>query len=1291
MNNLKIFVKLLVLSCIFTAVLVIIGLYGIYNTKSTFDWVGEVYENAGTIDRLEQEIVRPIAQLRQLSLSIVMAPDKKLQKTFNRERKALIKNVDKMLQKWERYIKHDVEMEIFHNLQTAWDQYKILTNLTVEKAMLGYRESAFINAIGAERKQFDALYVQTSKWLSDQVNDTADVYAAARQNYNNMFWISLGLIGIAAILVFLFSIYVARKIVNPLTQVSQHLKILAEGKLAKEVITYKGHDEIAEIVASTVQLKNAFNSIIDQAHAIAAGDYSSNVKLLSDEDQLGLALAEMTETLRGVIQQANAIANGDYTQKVKLLSEQDQLGQALSEMTSTLLEVTAKAAAQDWLKTGQTQLSEKMSGEQDIVALSNNIITFLIHYIDAQVGTFYIASTAESNAQEMRLKMLASYAYTKRKSLTNEFIVGEGIVGQAALEKENIIITGLPEDYMPIQSSLGKAQPRNLLVMPFLYEQELKGVIELGSFNEVTDIQLDFLNQVMPSIGIAVNTAKSRTRLQTLLHQSQHQSEELQSQSEELQTQQEELRQTNEELIGRTQDLEQQQRDIHQKNLELGKSQQTIEAKAKELELASKYKSEFLANMSHELRTPLNSLLILAQLLCNNKEGNLNEKQIEYAKTIHNAGGELLTLINDILDLSKVEAGKVELNIEKMAMTKLVDGIQEKFQPLAKDKQLDFKIEVATNVPTTLYTDHQRLQQIIINFLSNAFKFTEEGSVELSICRPSTNQNLSLSGLNPEKTIAFNVIDSGVGIPKEKQRSIFEAFHQADGTTSRRYGGTGLGLSISREFVRLFGGELQLQSEKGKGSTFTFFMPENIGEQKPPSPPTFPQKSTDSTTIPSPEKSDLFSTLVVPGTLKSSKPDIAAPSSEKSETLIPVKMPTDDRASLKAVDKSLLIIDDDPKFLQILMEMAREKGFKCIVAMDGETGLQLAVEYKPSAIILDIGMPKVDGWTVMDKLKDNPEIRHIPVYFVSGYDKELEARSMGAIGYLLKPVNISELEQAFKKIEYFVTNTIKNLLLVTDNEQHQRIILDLVGGQDVRTIVANTVETAERHLRETPIDCLILDVDVEQGLGIEKLEQMYQVENLSQIPIIVYVDRELTKDEEMLLQHCSENMTIKSVNSPARLLDEATLFLHQIETSLSKEKRNMLRMVHDKQLILAHKKVLLVDDDTRNTYALLLMLEEEEMQVTVAKNGKEALEELEKKPDMDVVLMDIMMPEMDGYEAMQKIREQPQFKKLPIIALTAKAMKGDKAKCIEAGANDYLPKPINMDKLISLLRVWLYQ
>ena len=544
MNNLKIFVKRLVLACIFTIVLVIIGLYGIFNTKSTFDWVGEVFEKASTINQLEQEVVLPIAQLRQLSLSIVMAPDKKLQKKFNSERKTLIKKVDKILRKLENNIMY--EMEIFNNLQIAWDQYKILTNLTTERAMLGYRETAFINAIGAERQQFDVLYLQTSKWLKVQVNETADVYTTARQNYNNMFWISLGLISFAAILVFLLSIYVARKIVNPLSQVNQHLKILAEGKMIKEVITYEGRDEIAEIVASTVQLKNAFNSIINQAHAIATGNYTSNVKLLSDEDQLGLALTEMTNTLRCVIQQANAIASGDYTQKIKLLSKQDQLGQALANMTNTLLTATNQAAAQDWLKTGQTQLNEKMSGEQNITVLGNNIITFLIHYIDAQIGTFYI--TENTDNQKMRLKMLASYAYTERKNLSNEFMVGEGVVGQAALEKKNLIITDLPEDYMPIQSSLGKGQPRNLLVMPFFYEQELRGVIELGSFNKVTDIQLDFLNQVMPSIGIVVNAAKSRIRLQTLLQQSQQQSEELQNQTEELQTQQEELRQTNKKL-----------------------------------------------------------------------------------------------------------------------------------------------------------------------------------------------------------------------------------------------------------------------------------------------------------------------------------------------------------------------------------------------------------------------------------------------------------------------------------------------------------------------------------------------------------------------------------------------------------------------------------------------------------------------------------------------------------------------------------------------------------------------
>jgi len=1040
------------------------------------------------------------------------------------------------------------------------------------------------------------------------------------------------MLGIGVILVTILIMFLLTKsIFNPLKQINAYLKILSQGKPSQDKFTYQGKDEIAEIITSVRQVKNSLQEMME-----------NNIK-------------------------------------------------------------------QDWLKTGQNQLNEELSGEQPMIKLAENAINFITPYLDTQMGACYIA---EDNQQ--RLRMIASYAYTWRKELANEFELGEGLVGQAALERKMIIITQAPADYIYIQSGLGQSQPNAILVMPILYEGSLKAVIELASFHLLTEIQLQFLNEVMPSIGIAINTAQSRSQMQLLLQQSesqkkaletqatelqtkqkelketnkalqsqseilQHQAielqnqqeelqqtnEELQTQSEELQAQQEELTQSNEELEKRTSDLELQKQEIRDKNQFLEKAQHALETKANELELASQYKSEFLANMSHELRTPLNSLLILAQLLGDNPENNLTEKQVEYARTMYSAGSDLLKLINEILDLSKVESGKMEVHVDLLALVELVETLNLKFQPVAEEKGITFNISLADNLPMVIYTDAQRLIQIINNLLSNAFKFTEQGEIKLDISRPDEGFEMSNQTLKAANTVMIRVSDTGIGIPKDKQQVIFEAFQQVDGTTCRSYGGTGLGLSISRQLVRLLGGEIQLHSEEGKGSTFTLYLPESLA------------KSTESHPILTPEASSVKA-------VESSMP-IAVEPTCSNDNLI------DDRDNLQADDKSILIIEDDRKFSRILIELAQEKQFKCLLAEEGQSGLQLAENYKPDAIILDIGLPKIDGWTVMERLKENPNTRHIPVHFMSASDHRQEAKKMGAIGYLLKPMGMTELSEAFKKIDRFISKTLKNLLILIDQEQRHQEILKLLDNDNVQSTIAKTQAIALEQLKTIPFDCIVLDIEVEQSSGIKLLEQLYSEEKLAQIPVIIYAERELTDSEETVLHQYAENLTIKAVRSPARLLDETTLFLHQVEAQLPKEKQKMLRMVHDKKAILTGKKVLLVDDDIRNTYALMTFLDGLDMEVTVGNNGKEAIALLDDHPDINIVLMDIMMPEMDGYEAMRQIRTQARFRKLPIIALTAKAMKGDKTKCIEAGANDYLSKPVDTDKLISLMRVWLYR
>jgi len=1079
---------------------------------------------------------------------------------------------------------------------------------------------------------------------------------------------------IAISVLFLSNRFIVR-LVRPLLLLNNHLKALARGKLLDEEIPYRGQDEIAEIVFSYQQLKDSINGTIEQTNAIAAGNYDKEVELRSEQDQLGLALTEMTHQLR---------------------------------------EVTKKNQTQDWFKTGQTQLHDQMSGDLTLVDLAHNMVSFLTLYLEGQIGICYLVEKyADGLNQTVRLKQIASYAYSRRKNMSDEFEFSEGLIERAAKGQELVRIT--------IDAGLGEDMPRYLLMMPFLYENVVKGVIILGTLEKVTDIQLEFLNQVMTSVGIAINSVESRTKMQELLQKTQiqaeelqnqketlqiqttelqnqkaelqsqteelqNQTEELQSQTEELQTQQEELRQTNEELETRTRDLEQQRTAIRQKNQALEKSQQAIQAKSEEVELASKYKSEFLANMSHELRTPLNSLLILAQLLADNKDSNLTDKQVDYAKTIHSAGADLLTLINDILDLSKIEAGKMDVNIDEVQLADLVEMIEHKFHHVAEEKSLAFQVILAEDVPPVLKTDVQRLQQILNNLLSNAFKFTKAGEIKLTVQRPTMAQDFPPLPLGEGKGesqsfIAISVTDTGIGIPKEKQKVIFEAFQQVDGTTSRHYGGTGLGLSIARQLARLLGGEIQLHSEEGKGSTFTIYLPTTLEEISPNSSLAMAGIKKIPPILPVSKKGNEPSTLT-----KERTKELPLPL-----TKVEIEPLVDDRDHLTPEDKSLLIIEDDRKFSNILIELAREKGFKCVTAEDGQTGLQLAEQYKPHAIILDVGLPQINGWTVMERLKDNPETRHIPVHFMSASDQVQEAKKMGAIGYLLKPVGMTELGDAFKQIEQFITNTVKNVLVISDHEQHQQKMVNLLENQNIQITLATTIASALEYSHKTRFDCTIIDMDIEQKTGSKLLEQSQKEKDLCQTPLIVYAERELTPIEEGFLLQCEDHLTIKTVSSPERLLDEATLFLHQVEAKLPSIQRKMLQMVHDKAAILRDKKVLIVDDDARNVFALATVLEDNDMEIVCASNGKEALERLEKHEKIDMVLMDIMMPEMDGYQAMQAIRKQHRFHKLPIIALTAKAMKGDKAKCIEAGANDYLAKPVDTDKLISLMRVWLYR
>ncbi|MCR4289157.1 MAG: response regulator [Candidatus Scalindua sp.] len=975
---------------------------------------------------------------------------------------------------------------------------------------------------------------------------------------------------------------------------------------------------------------------------------------------------------------ARSVAKGELDHNIEIKSggEIGELADSFNDMISNLRLTTEKNDTHNWLKTGQMELNVKMRGEQDIETLGRNIIGYLTEYLNAQVGILYMPG------DDSRLKQIGSYAYAQRKNTPNEFMPGEGLVGQAASEKKHILLTNCPDNSININSGIVKATPKHILIFPLILNNEVRGVVELGSFLEFQDVHLTFLDQVAESIAIALNTVISRNNTEILLEQTQQQAEELQAREEalrqsneeleenaialkdsesRLQAQQEELRQINEEI-------EEQKEYVEQKNRDLKAARKTIEERAQDLEQSSKYKSEFLANMSHELRTPLNSILLLSRLLGDNKDGSLSEDQVESVKSINSSGNDLLELINDVLDLSKVEAGKMDLQIEDMYLKDFCNNIKRNFQHVAKENGISLNFEIADGLPELIRTDEQRVEQIIKNFLSNAFKFTSEGSVSLQISRPNelsgNTTDLSKDRSDQTKTILFSVIDTGIGIPEEKQRVIFEAFKQADGSTSRKYGGTGLGLSISKELTGLLNGKIHMTSTHGKGSIFALSLPE-----------TFEAETVEASPVPSSVKAEAGISK------KSEKPDSRREIDESIK---------DDRKTISEEDKSILIIEDDPVFLKILRDLTREHGFKCLVAGDGETGLQFADYYKPSGIILDLNLPGINGWTVMSRLKDNPESRHIPVHFISASDNKFDALKMGAIDYVTKPVSPEVIDQVFETFNKIISKPIKDLLVVEDNPEQAELISSIIGTGDVKITAVSTATEAYGQILTGKFDCMVLDISLPDMSGIELLNKVRKNDELFQLPVIVYTGGDLTNEEKRIIDEYAATTIIKGAGSHRKLLDETTLFLHRVEANLPETQRKLLRMVHDKEAVLSGKKILVVDDDMRNVFSIKKVLEDKGIEIVIGKNGKEGLTCLNDNPDIHLVLMDIMMPEMDGYTAIGEIRKQERFKNLPVIALTAKAMKGDRSKCIEAGANDYLAKPFDIDRLFSMLRVWLY-
>ncbi len=1087
-----------------------------------------------------------------------------------------------------------------------------------------------------------------------------------------------------------------------------------------------------EVRGEILELKDTINAMVDSLR-LFADEVTRVAKEVGTEGKLGgqaevtgaagtwRALTDnvnamansLTLQVRAIADVATAVTRGDLSGQitVETQGELDELKNNLNQMIANLKDTTEKNTEQDWLKTNLAKFSRMMQGQKDLEAVSKLIMSELTPLVSANFGAFYIME----NDGAPVLKLIASYAYKERKHVANRFHLGEGLVGQSALEKKPILLTSVPDDYIRITSGLGDAAPRNVLVLPILFEGEVKAVVELASFLPFSQIHQIFLDQLAESVGVVLNMISANMRTSELLEQSQELTQELQSQSQELKQQQEELKKSNSELEAQTKSLRsseellrdqqvelqqvneeleekasllaEQNRKVEQKNDEVEAARLALEEKAEQLALSSKYKSEFLANMSHELRTPLNSLLILSKLLTDNKDQNLSPKQVEYAQTIYSSGSDLLSLINDVLDVSKVEAGKMEITPTDVSIDEVNGSLQRSFTPVAEQKGLKFTVEVQSDAPKTMFTDGQRVEQVLKNLLSNAFKFTKEGTVTLTVRKAEGNRRFLSSALNSAGGIvAFAVADTGVGIPQDKQRLIFEAFQQADGTTSRKFGGTGLGLTISRELARLLGGEIRVESTPDKGSTFTLFLPLRYTEPAPDSlsgarmmnnvvdAPATPKISPNPTWRPTPAR----------GT---PAPRAAVPERRAQQYVV-----EDDHESVNPGDRTVLVIENDANFAKVLLGMAQEKGFKGIVCLDGDSGLAAAHEYRPDAITLDIDMPGLDGWKVLERLKHHPNTRHIPVHIISGVERRQQGLKLGAMAYLAKPVSKEALDDAFARISTFIDDVPKHLLVVEDDETQRKAIVELIEHEDVEITAVGSAENALTELASTKhYDCVVLDLGLHDMSGFDFLEKVKSDPSKADLPIIVYTGKELTSAEETRVKKYAETIIVKDVRSPERLLDETALFLHRVEAKLPEQKRKMLEQLHDADTVIAGKKILVVDDDVRNIFSLTSVLEDHGMVVRFAENGKDAIKSLEEDPGVDAVLMDVMMPEMDGYETTSAIREQNEFKSLPIIALTAKAMKGDREKCIAAGASDYITKPVDTEQLLSLLRVWLYK
>jgi len=967
---------------------------------------------------------------------------------------------------------------------------------------------------------------------------------------------------------------------------------------------------------------------------------------------VNLLAANLTTQVRAIAEVATAVTKGDLTRSVQVdaRGEVAELKDNINTMIDNLRLTTDRNTEQDWLKTNLAKFTNMLQGQRDLTTVGRLLLSELTPLVNAQLGVIYQVESEELAT----MRLLSAYADDGSNGHPPRLRIGEGLIGQCAADKRRMLITNMPTHAVPIGSALFKVAPSNIIVLPVLFENQVKAVIELASVTKFTALQTMFLEQLTASIGIVLNSIEATMQTEGLLKQSQQL-------AGELQTQQRELQQTNEQLEQKAQQLAERNVEVERKNQEIEQARRALEEKAAELALTSKYKSEFLANMSHELRTPLNSILILGQQLADNPDGNLTSKQTEFARTIHGAGTDLLNLISDILDLSKIESGTVTVEAEEIFFSNLLDAVGRPFRHEADTRQLSFKVDLDPSLGRSLITDAKRLQQVLKNLLSNAFKFTDRGGVQLKVSAAPAGWTSTHPILSQAQTVvAFEVADTGIGIPAEKQKIIFEAFQQADASTSRKYGGTGLGLAISRELSNLLGGEIQLRSSPDVGSTFTLYLPityagPSVAARPPNAPGTPPVQAP----------------IVLP---------------ERVVEQIP-----DDRHEIQPGDSILLIVEDDPHYCRVLVDLARDRGFKVLVAMRGADALDLAKQYQPNAVSLDVFLPDMLGWSVLSQLKQNPLTRHIPVQIITLDEDKHHGLARGAFSFVSKPTTTEGVEAALRRIKEYSTPRRKRLLVVEDNPAEQMSISELLGYEDVEIETADTGRGALDALRRQPADCVVLDLRLPDMSGFQVLEELGADEKLSEVPVVVFTGRELSPEEDARLHTMARSIVVKGVESPERLLDETALFLHRVVTELPPEKQRMLERLTTSDEDLVDRTVLLVDDDARNIFALSSVLERRGMRVLAATTGNEAIQLIESNPDIAIVLMDIMMPEMDGYQTMEQIRTNANFRRLPIIALTAKAMKGDREKCLDAGASDYLAKPVNTEQLLSALRSWLHR